>query len=435
MAVQVETLDKLERRITLSLPAATIASEVESRLRRLSRTVKADGFRPGKVPMSVVSQRYGYSVHSEVLNDKVGQVFSEAVNEAKLRVAGPPRITEKEGAPEGEVAFDATFEVYPEVKIGDLATAEVERVTTDVGEDAVDKTLDILRKQRRTFQQRPAVEAAEAGDRVTIDFAGTVDGVAFDGGKAEGFQFVIGEGQMLEQFDAAVRGMKSGDSKTFPLQFPADYQGKDVAGKEADFMVTLKKIEVPHLPEVDEAFAKALGIGGGTVEALRADIRKNLEREVKFRIQARNKASVMDALVKAAELEVPKALVAGETERMIEDMRGDLKKRGMKDADTAQIPAEMFTAQAEKRVRLGLVVGELVRSQNLQAKPDQLQSHIEELSQSYEKPAEVMRWYLSDRKRMADVEAVVVENNVANYVLERAKVADKIVPFDELMAN
>jgi len=435
MAVQVETLDKLERRITLSLPAATIASEVESRLRRLSRTVKADGFRPGKVPMSVVSQRYGYSVHSEVLNDKVGQIFSEAVNEAKLRVAGPPRITEKEGAPEGEVAFDATFEVYPEVKIGDLATAEVERVTTEVGDAAVDKTLDILRKQRRTFQQRPAVEPAAVGDRVTIDFAGTVDGVPFEGGKAEGFQFIIGEGQMLEQFDAAVRGMKSGDSKTFPLQFPADYQGKEVAGKEADFMVTLKKFEVPHLPAVDEAFAKSLGIGGGTVEALRGDIRKNLEREVKFRIQARNKASVMDALVKVAELEVPKALVAGETERMIEDMRADLKKRGMKDADTAQIPAEMFAGQAEKRVRLGLVVGELVRSQNLQAKPEQLQAHIEELSQSYEKPAEVMRWYLSDRKRMADVEGVVVENNVASYVLERAKVTDKSVPFDELMAN
>ncbi len=435
MAVQVETLDKLERRITLSLPAATIASEVESRLRRLSRTVKADGFRPGKVPMSVVSQRYGYSVHSEVLNDKVGQVFSEAVTEAKLRVAGPPRITEKEGAPEGEVAFDATFEVYPEVKIGDLSTAEVERVTTEVGDEAVDKTLDILRKQRRTFQQRPAVEPAAVGDRVTIDFAGTVDGVPFDGGKAEAFQFVIGEGQMLEQFDAAVRGMKTGDSKTFPLQFPADYQGKDVAGKEADFMVTLKKIETQHLPEVDEAFAKSLGIGGGTVEALRADIRKNLEREVKFRIQARNKASVMDALVKVSELEVPKALVAGETERMIEDMRADLKKRGMKDVENAQLPAEMFTGQAEKRVRLGLVVGELVRSQNLQAKPEQLQAHIEELSQSYEKPAEVMRWYLSDRKRMADVEGVVVENNVANHVLERAKVTDKSVPFDELMAN
>ena len=435
MAVQVETLDKLERRITLSLPAASITSEVESRLRRLSRTVKADGFRPGKVPMSVVSQRYGYSVHSEVLNDKVGQVFSDAVNEAKLRVAGSPRITEKEGAPEGEVAFDATFEVYPEVKIGDLSAAEVERVSTEVGDEAVDKTLDILRKQRRTFQQRPAVEPAAIDDRVTIDFAGTVDGVPFDGGKAEAFQFVIGEGQMLEQFDAAVRGMKTGDSKTFPLQFPADYQGKDVAGKEADFMVTLKKIEVQHLPPVDEAFAKALGIGGGTVEALRADVRKNLEREVKFRVQARNKASVMDALVKASELEVPKALVAGEVERMVQDMRADLKKRGMKDADTAPIPAEMFTAQAERRVRLGLVVGELVRSQSLQAKPDQLQAHIEELAQSYEKPAEVMRWYLSDRQRMADVEAVVVENNVASHVLEHANVTPKTVPFDELMAS
>ncbi len=435
MAVQVETLDKLERRITLSLPAASITSEVESRLRRLSRTVKADGFRPGKVPMSVVSQRYGYSVHSEVLNDKVGQVFSDAVSEAKLRVAGSPRITEKEGAPEGEVAFDATFEVYPEVKIGDLSAAEVERISTEVGDDAVYKTLEILRKQRRTFQQRPADEPAAIGDRVTIDFAGTVDGVPFDGGNAEGFQFVIGEGQMLEQFDAATRGMKIGDSKTFPLQFPADYQGKDVAGKEADFMVTLKKIEAQHLPPVDEAFAKALGIGGGTVEALRADVRKNLEREVKFRLQSRNKASVMDALVKAAELEVPKALVAGEVERMVQDMRGDLKKRGVKDADTAPIPAEMFQAQAERRVRLGLVVGELVRSQHLQAKPDQLQAHIEELSQSYEKPAEVMRWYLSDRQRMAEVEAIVVENNVASHVLGRAKVTPKTVPFDELMAG
>jgi trigger factor len=435
MPVQVETLDKLERRITLTLPTTAIQSEVETRLRKLSRTVKADGFRPGKVPMSVVAQRYGYSVQSEVLNDKVGQVFSQAVSEAKLRVAGPPRITEKADAPEGEVAFDATFEVYPEVKIGDLSTAEVERVATEVTDDAVDKTIEILRKQRRTFQQRPAAEPAALGDRVTIDFSGTVDGVPFEGGKAEGFSFVIGEGQMLEQFDAAVRGMKLGDSKTFPLQFPADYQGKEVAGKEADFMVTLKKIEAQQLPAVDESLVKALGIEGGTVEALRADVRKNLEREVKFRVVARNKASVMDALVKAAELEVPKSLVGGEVERMIEQTRADLKKRGVKDAETAPIPADLFQEQAERRVRLGLVVSELVRSQSLQAKPEQLQAHIEELSQSYEKPSEVMRWYLSDRQRMAEVEAVVVENNVANHVLERARVTDRAVPFDELMAR
>ena len=435
MTVQVETLDKLERRITLTMAAATINSEVETRLKKLSRTVKADGFRPGKVPMSVVAQRYGYSVHYEVMNDKVGQVFSEAVNEAKLRVAGAPRITEKEGAPEGQVTFDATFEVYPEVKLGDLSTAEVERVSTEVSEAAIDKTVNILRKQRRTFAQRPAVETAAVDDRVTIDFEGKIDGVPFDGGKAEGFQFIIGEGQMLEQFDQAVRGMKLGDSKTFPLQFPADYQGKDVAGKEADFLVTLKKVEAQHLPEVNDAFAKSLGIADSTVEGLRADVKKNLEREVKFRVLARNKGNVMDALVKTSELDVPKALVAGETERMVEAARADLKKRGVKDAETAPIPAEIFQPQAEKRVRLGLVVGELVRSNNLQAKPDQLQAHIEEMAQSYEKPSEVVRWYLGDRQRMAEVEAVVVENNVAEFVLGKAKVFEKVLPFDELMTG
>jgi trigger factor len=435
MSVQVETLEKLERRITLTLAATTITSEVETRLKKLSRTVKADGFRPGKVPMSVVAQRYGYSVHYDVMNDKVGQVFSEAVNEAKLRVAGAPKITEKEGAPEGQVAFDATFEVYPEVKLGDLSTAEVERVSTEVTDAAIDKTLDILRKQRRTFAQRPASEGALEGDRVTIDFEGKIDGVPFDGGAATGFQFLIGEGQMLEQFDQAVRGMKAGDSKTFPLQFPANYQGKDVAGKEADFTVTLKKIEAQHLPEVNEALAKGLGIKEGTVDGLRADVRRNLEREVKFRVLSRNKASVMDALVKSAELEVPKALVGGEVERMVEAARADLKKRGVKDADTAPIPPEIFQEQAERRVRLGLVVGELVRSNNLNARPDQLQAHIEEMAQSYEKPAEVVRWYLGDRQRLAEVEAVVIENNVAEFVLGKAKVTDKLVAFDELMTG
>jgi len=270
---------------------------------------------------------------------------------------------------------------------------------------------------------------------VTIDFEGKIDGVPFEGGKAEGFQFIIGEGQMLAAFETAVRGMRAGDSKTFPLQFPADYQGKDVAGKEADFMVTLKKLEAQNLPEVNDAFAKSLGIKDGSVEALRADVRRNLEREVKFRVLSRNKGAVMDALVKSAELDVPNALVAGEVERMVEAARADLKQRGVKDADKAPIPEEMFKPQAERRVRLGLVVAELVRSNNLQAKPDQLQAHIEEMSQSYEKPSEVVRWYLGDRNRMAEVEAVVVENNVTQFVLARAKVTDKLLPFDELMAT
>jgi trigger factor len=433
MAVTVETLEKLERRITLTLPATTINGEVEARLKKLSRTVKADGFRPGKVPMSVVSQRYGYQVQYEVVNDRVGQAFNDATNEARLRVAGAPRIAQKDESPEGQLAFDATFEVYPEVVIGDLSAAEVERVSTEVTEAAIDRTIEILRKQRRSFGLRAKDEGAIETDRVTIDFEGKIDGEPFSGGKAEAFQFVIGEGQMLAQFDQAVRGMKVGESKTFPLSFPADYHGQDVAGKEADFLVTVSKIEAQNLPAVDEALAKSLGIKEGTVEGLRDDVKKNLEREVKFRVLARNKAAVMDALSNAATLELPQALVATETDRLIENARADLKQRGVKDAATAPIPAEIFKPQAERRVRLGLVVAELVRANNLRAQPEQLQAHIEELSQSYEKPSEVMRWYLGDRQRMAEVEAVVIENNVTEFVLKSAKVIDKVLPFDELM--
>jgi trigger factor len=434
MAVQVETLEKLERRITLTLPAQTINGEVETRLKKLARTVKADGFRPGKVPMSVVAQRYGYSVQYEVVNDRVGQAFAEATNEARLRVAGAPRITQKDDAPDGALAFEAVFEVYPEVRIGDLTQAEIERVSAEVSEAAIDRTIEILRKQRRTFALRGKDDGAQETDRVTIDFEGKIDGEPFAGGKAEDFQFIIGEGQMLAQFDEGVRGMKVGQSKTFALQFPADYGSPDVAGKEADFLVTMKKIEAQHLPEVNEAFAKGLGIADATVEGLRADVKKNLEREVKFRVMARNKASVMDALSAAAELDLPQALVASEMERLTERMREDLKQRGMKDADKAPIPEDLLRPQAERRVRLGLVVAELVRANNLQAKPEQLQKHIEEMSQSYEKPAEVMRWYLSDRQRMGEVEAVVIENNVTEFVLAQAQVTDKVLPFDELMA-
>jgi len=435
MAVTVETLEKLERKITLTLPVGAIQAEVDTRLKRLARTVKMDGFRPGKVPMSVVAQRYGYSVQYEVMNDKVGEAFAQAANEAKLRVAGQPRITEKEGAPEGELAFDAVFEVFPEVKIGDLAEAEVERLTAAVDDAAIDRTIDILRKQRRTFAQRAQADAAQDGDRVTVDFEGKIEGEPFAGGKADGFQFLVGEGQMLKEFEDAVRGMKSGESKTFPLSFPADYHGKDVAGKQADFLVTVNKIEAAHLPEVNEQLVKSLGIEAGTVDALRADIKKNLEREVKFRLLARNKSAAMDALVAKAELDLPKSSVAAEVDRMVEGARADLKQRGIKDADKAPIPAELFQAQAERRVRLGLVVAELVKANNLAATPDQFKAHVDELAASYEKPADVVRWYFSDNRRLAEVEAIVIENNVTEFVMSKAKVNDKSVSFDELMGQ
>ena len=435
MAVTVETLEKLERKITLSLPVGTIQTEVDSRLRKLARTVKMDGFRPGKVPMNVISQRYGYSVHYEVMNDKVGEAFANAANEAKLRVAGQPRITESATAPEGQMAFDAIFEVFPEVKIADLSTAMVEKINAEVDEGAITKTLDILRKQRRTFSQRSVESAAQDTDRVTVDFEGKIDGEPFAGGKADAYQFILGDGQMLKEFEDATRGMKLGESKTFQLAFPAEYHGKDVAGKTADFMVTLKKVEAAHLPEVDDELARLLGIADATVAGLRADIQKNLQREVKARLLTRNKQAVMDALVDKAELELPKSSVQAEIDRMIEGARADLKQRGVKDADKAPIPDDIFRPQAERRVRLGLVVAELVRSNNLQAKPEQMRAHVEELASSYEKPEDVVRWYYGDNRRMAEVEAVVIENNVTNFVLERAKVSEKTISFDELMGQ
>ncbi len=435
MAVTVETLDKLERKITLTLPLGVIQTEVDSRLRKLARTVKMDGFRPGKVPMNVVAQRYGYSVHYEVMNDKVGQAFAVAANEASLRVAGQPRITESQAAPDGQMAFDAVFEVFPEVKIGDLAAAEVEKVNTEVTDAAIDKTIEILRKQRRTFAQRAKDAPAQDTDRVVVDFEGKIDGEPFAGGKADDYQFIVGDGQMLKEFEEAVRGMKLGESKTFQLAFPADYHGQEVAGKTADFMVTVKKIEAAHLPEVDGALAKALGIADASVDALRADIRKNLEREVKYRLLARNKQVAMDALVAKAELDLPKASVQSELERMVESARADLKQRGIKDADNAPIPDDIFRPQAERRVRLALVVSELVRANSLEPKADQIKSHIDELAASYEKPADVVRWYYGDGRRMAEVEGIVLENNVTEFILATAKVTEKAISFDELMAQ
>jgi trigger factor len=327
------------------------------------------------------------------------------------------------------------FEVYPEVKIGDLAEAEVEKVSAEVTDPAIDRTLDILRKQRRTFAQRPHEAAVEAGDRVTVDFEGKIDGEVFEGGKAEDFQFMVGEGQMLKEFDESVRGMKVGESKTFPLAFPADYHGKDVAGKTADFMVTVKKIEASHEPEVNEAFAKSLGIPEGNVDALRADIRKNLEREVKFRLQARNKQAAMDALVAKAELDLPKSIVQNEIDRLIEAQRAELKQRGLKDVEKLPIPEDIVRPQAERRVRLGLVVAELVRTNGLEAKPEQIKQHIDELAASYERPADVVRWYYGDNRRLAEVEAIVIENNVTDFVFGKAKTVEKSVPFDELMGQ
>ncbi|RJF98453.1 trigger factor [Noviherbaspirillum saxi] len=445
MATAVETLEKLERRITITVPLADVQAEVEKRLKIRARTAKAPGFRPGKVPMKMVAQQYGYQVETEVLNDKVGRAFSEAASENNLRVAGYPRIEPKtsEGAAEGTVAFDATFEIYPDVKIGDLSAAEVEKVKSEVTDAEIDKTIDILRKQRVHYHVKGeqgdhgdggADQSAQNGDRVTVDFVGKIDGVEFQGGKAEDYPFVLGEGRMLPEFEAAAIGLKVGESKTFPLPFPADYHGKDVAGKTAEFTITMKKIEWAHMPEVDTEFAKSLGIEDGDMNKMREDIKTNLEREVNGRAKSQTKDSVMNALIAASELDVPKALVDQDVERLIEMARQDMAQRGMNVKDMP-FPPELFTSQAERRVRLGLILAEVVKANKLEATQDQVKSQVEEFAQSYEDPQQVLKFYFSDRRRLAEVEALVLEENVVNYVLGKAKVAEKAVGFDELMGN
>ena len=430
MTTQLETTGTLGRRLNLSISTAELEKEVGQRLRKLARTVKMPGFRPGKVPMKMIEQSYGPQVYSEVLGDQVSNAFSQAVQEHSLRVAGQPQIERREDAAEGELGFSASFEVYPEVGLGDVSSFEIKRATCPVGEAEVDRTLEILRKQKVSWDE--VARAAEDGDRVTIDFVGTLEGVPFDGGSAQDFAFELGQGRMLPDFETGVRGAVAGDKKTFPVSFPPEYGAGELAGKTAQFEVTLKKVEAPVLPVLDDAFAKQFGVPDGSLEKMRAEVRANLEREVAQRLRARVKGSVMDALPGIATLEVPAALAAAERESLVERALEDIKARGM-DPKNIPIPEDAFVEQASKRVRLGLIVAELVKTHSLQAKPDQIRRQIEEFAQAYENPGEVIRHYFSDRNRLAEIEAIVIEQNVVDWVLAKAKVNDEVVAFEELM--
>jgi trigger factor len=431
----VETLSGLERRVDLAVPLADIEKQVQTQLKRVARTAKVQGFRPGKAPLSIIERSHGPGIRYDVINTEVGRALDNVIKEAKLRVAGTPQLDAKtEGVEEGVMAFSATFEVYPDIPAPDLATLQVKRANAQVTDADVQNTIDVLRKQRATYEAREG-RAAQDNDRVTLDFAGTIDGEPFDGGKAEKFPFVLGQGRMLPEFETAVRGMKAGESKTFPLAFPADYGGKDVAGKTAEFAITVTEVAEAILPELDAEFARSLGQADGDIDKLLAEVRANLEREVKSRTKARTKGSVMDALVGACEFDVPKALVESDTESRIAAAREDLKQRGVPNADSVPIPADAFKAESERRVRLGLLVAELIESAELKAKPEQVRERIEEFAKSYEQPAQVVAYYLSDRERRAEIEAVVLEDNVVDHVLSKAQVSDEDVAFDELMGN
>ena len=433
MAAEVETLGALERRLSMSLPVDEIERQVDTRLKQLARNVKLPGFRPGKVPLKLVQQQYGPQVRSEVLGDAVQKAFGEAIKGANLKVAGYPRIEKKDAGSELQaLEFSATFEIYPEVKVGDLAAASVERPQLTVDEAAIEKTLQILRQQRTEWI---AVErAAQDGDRLTVDFDGRIGGERFDGGNASGLSFTLGERRMLPEFESAARGLNSGEAKAFDLKFPDDYAGKAVAGKTAAFSLAVTRVEEPRLPALDAEFAKRLGVADGDLEKMRIDVRANVEREVRKRVDARVKGQALQRLLDATPLELPKALVHAEAQHLVEMAAADLKARGLK-LENVPLDPEAFEANARRRVALGLIVGELARTEKLQPKPAEVRALIEAEAQSYESPAEMVKWFYMQPQRLSEMESLALENNVVGWVLSKARVTDKPVSFDELMGG
>jgi len=433
MQTSLETIGQLERRLTMTVPIAEIESEVEQRLARLAKNVKVPGFRPGKVPMKMVAQQYGTQVRSDVISDAVKNTFADAVRKENLRVAGYPRIEPSAaGAAPDQLEFSAVFEVYPEVQLGDLSNVVIERPISDVGPEDIGRTIEMLRKQRTRYEHldRPAA----TGDRVIIDFSGTIDGVAFPGGQATDFAVMLGEGRMLPEFDAAITGMREGESKTFTLTFPADYHGKEVAGKSAQFTVTVKNVAAALLPDVDTEFAKAFGINSGDVDELKSEIESNLRLELSRKIETKVKEQAFAALRQQSRLELPKSLVEIEMQSMMERMTADLRQQGMK-ADDIKLTPEMFRANAEGRVGLGLVLAELVRAHGLAAKPEHVKALVQEAAQTYEQPDAVVRWHYEKPERLSDFESLAVERNVVQWILSRAKVEDKPTSFTDLMGT
>ncbi|MGB4467698.1 MAG: trigger factor [Azovibrio sp.] len=427
-----EKTNPLERRLDLSVALQTLQSAVEQRLKRMGKNLKMPGFRPGKVPFAMVKQQYGAEAHHEALNEALEVAFGQAVMAQNLRVAGYPRIEPKPTDSTTHLEFQAVCEVYPEFTLGDLSTFTVERPTLEVTAAEVDKTLDILRKQRVRYAATERGAAKE--DRVVIDFVGKKDGEPFQGGQASDYPFVLGQGMMLPEFEAAVEGMQAGESKTFEMTFPADYFAKDLAGQTVQFEVTAKQVMAPILPEIDADFARTLGIEDGDIAKMRAEIESNLKREVKKRIEARLKEQAMDVLLAANPIPVPNALVEMEVQRLIENARQDMEQRGMK-AKEFSIQPEWFADQARRRVTLGLILAELVRTEQLQARPEQVRAMVEEAAQTYEHPEAVVGWYYAQPQRLAEVEAIAIENNVVEWVLSKVKVTDTAIAFDELMGQ
>ena len=427
MTATLETLDGLSRRLTLNLNTAEVDAEVAKRLAKIARSTRIDGFRPGKAPINMIAARYGHEVRGEVLGDALQQAFHRAVQEQDLKVAGYPQYDVVEGG-----AFTATFDVFPTIQVGDVTAIKVTRPVVEVSDGDIDRTLDMLRKQR--VQYHSVEREAREADRIHIDYVGTIGGEAFEGGSAKDFPVILGEGRTLKDFEGSLVGMKAGENKTFDVTFPEDYFAKELAGKTATFAATLNSVHEPKLPEVDDILAQSLGIQEGGVAKLREEIRSNLAREARRRIDTRVKEQVLNGLLETSPFDVPGSLVAMERRALLDKAVTDLKGRGLQEKDI-QMKDEIFEPQAKRRVALGLLMDELVRANGITAGDEQVQALVADFAQSYEDPTEVAAWYHEDSNRLNEARALVLEQNLVAWVLERAQVSDETLSLEQLMGH
>jgi trigger factor len=429
MQVSVESGEGLLRKMTVEVPSDSVNEKVEKRLKEISRQVRLDGFRPGKVPMRVVKQRFGQQARQEVFGDIIQSTFYEAASQEKLQPAGEPSIEIKNDDAAGAFSYIASFEVVPTVEVADLSGAEVEKIASEVTDADVDAMFDKLRKQRTQWNE--VERASQDGDKLDINFKGIMDGEVFEGGSAENAPLVLGSGAMIDGFESGLLGATKGDERTLELKFPDEYHAEHLAGKDVTFEVTVNSVSEPQLPEIDAEFAKSLGVESGEVEELRNEVRTNMDNELEQKTRSMLKEKVMDLLIEKHDFDVPDAMVKQEAERMKEQTKADMQSRGQ--ASNLDLPASIFEEQAKRRVKLGMIVGEIISKQELKADDDKIRATIERFAASYESPDEVVEYYMNNPQQKASLESLVLEDEVVDWVLGQVKVSEKSMTFDELM--
>ncbi len=430
MQVSVESAGGLQRKLTVAVPEDTIEQAVQTRLQNLTRTAKIKGFRSGKVPLKVVKQHYGIQVRQEVLGEVIQSSFYEAVSREKLRPASSPNISTQQAESGQGLEYTATFEVYPEIQVADISGVTIEKQVSEISDSDLDEMIDTIRKQQ--IQWEVAEKAADTGDQVTIDFKGIIDGEVFEGGSGQDMSVEIGKGSMIKGFEEGLMGLKLDDEKILELTFPEEYHAKNLAGKDVQFEIKVKNVKTAKLPEVDEEFAKAMGVADGSIEKMREAVKNNMQRELDARMKSSIKQAVMDKLLETNKIDIPEALIQEESEVLLKQMKSNLMQQGMPQSQLT-LDASMFKEQAEKRVALGLIMNELVKQQKIKADADKVRHFVEEMASTYEKPEDVIAWYYGDKQRLAEVESIVMEEQIVDWVLGQVNVAEKAISFNNMM--